>query len=142
VTNTPDQTSGLVTCHWELKKTFSEQEERVKLFREESKNDLELRHYMVGYAINSKKFIEGLRNSPASRIIGDDYFRSLQTNYSFPVPKGTKNIVAEQMVTDAFLPPVPTETRFRYENKVFVKLDNEKKFRNVYTYNIFIKVKK
>lgn len=115
----------------------------MKIFRAESLNDLELRHYMVGYAINSKKFIEGLRNSPASRIIGEDYFRSLQTNYSFPVPKGTKNIVAEQMITDTFLPPIPTETRFRYENKeVFVKLEDEKKFRNVYTYNLFIRVKK
>lgn len=114
----------------------------MKFFRAESQRDTELNDYMFGYAVNSRKFIEGLRKNIALKMIGENYLSSLQANYSFPVPKGTKNILTDQKVTDAYLPPVSTETRARFENKVFAKFAGEEKFRHIYYYNLYFRVKK
>jgi hypothetical protein len=56
--------------------------------------------------------------------------------------KGTKVILKDQVISDAYLPPVPIEGRFRFENTVFAKLEGQNKFKKMFEYDLFLRVKK
>jgi Protein of unknown function (DUF1091) len=142
IKNTPDKKSFLCNSFWEAKQTIMETDQRMKLFTAEDERDYDIDHFMFTYTINLCKFLKGATNNVVGRMIADDYFRSLGKNYSCPIKKGTIAVFKDMLITDALIPPMPTETRFRLENTVFAKLEGQKKYLRMYKWNMFLKIKK
>lgn len=142
VRNTPDRQSGLLSNAWELKQTIFEHEERIKIFRAGDEMDFDIDHYMFGFTLNLCKFVKGISTNLILKTIAADYFRALSANYSCPMMKGTKVTLTDAVIMDTFLPPIPEETRFRLENNVFSKLEGQKKFKKIYKFDLYVRVKK
>jgi Protein of unknown function (DUF1091) len=142
VRNSPDGEYGMLSFDWEVHQTYYDQEDRVKIYSSEYENDTKLTRVWGSVNFNFCKFINGSATTFFTRVLTEHFFKSLNSNYSCPVVKGTKNSAKDLKITDHSFPPFSQEIKMRMEYQSFVKIKNEKKFRILYKANYFMSVKK
>jgi Protein of unknown function (DUF1091) len=127
---------------YEAKQTIFETEERLKLFRAEDEHDSNLNHFMFGGSMNFCKFSVAVKKNLIIRIIAEGYSKNENSTTICPILRGTRRTVNDVMIKDDFIPPLPTEMRFRVEANVFAKLEKQKSFKRTYRWDLYLSVKK
>ena len=136
--NTADNESGLLSLTSYFIQSVTEVENRMKLFRSEDENDREVRLFFGSYTLNVCKIAYEARKNFLYRLIGE----SMKSAVVCPIEKGTRVGVEDAMFTDTFLPPIPIESKFRLENKVYAKLKGQKKFTKIHSCHYYVSIKK
>jgi Protein of unknown function (DUF1091) len=132
----------MLSVDFETRQTLFDLEERLNLYKAGDESDKKLSLLWMSFNFNFCKFIEGSAKNIFTRIVADNFFNSLSSNYSCPIIKGTKRSLKDLMITDNLLPPFPQEMKMRLEYQSFAKIKNEKKFRIMHKENYYVSVKK
>lgn len=140
-TNSPDREMGLVSGFWTVHQTILQQKQHIELYRTENDLDDKMSHSVVSFTLNLCDFVKGIKSNLITRVIAEDWLRSLNSNLTCPILKGTTITLTNTTFTDTFVPPMPA-TKFRYDDTIFVKLKGQKKFVKVYKCSYYVTVKK
>jgi Protein of unknown function (DUF1091) len=96
----------------------------------------------VSTTVNYCRFLKGVVTNTFVRVIAENFFQSLNQNYSCPYSRGTKVVVKDCVCPDTYFPLIFTEKQMKITDNVFGKVKGRKGWINVFSLELFIRFKR
>lgn len=142
VNNTADGKSGLIHADVRFLIEITKEQQRVKIYAQVNENDTKLSHLVVSTPLDSCRMFKGVQMTFFSRVMMENFLKSLDSNISCPFKKESHFHLRNQMYSDNLLPPTTFEKHFKYEGEFFGMIPGKKGWNFLYSLNVFGRYKK
>ena len=129
---TDDRESTILNYNVTFLVDIIEEQMRVKLSRKRDANDEKYSMVVFATPINSCKIIKGVYATFFTRMLVENLFKSINTNYTCPFKKNSTHVYTDFKITDSFCPPMPIEASFKLEMKMFGRIKERKGWTHTY----------
>jgi Protein of unknown function (DUF1091) len=142
IVKSSDPNVGVLSMNWSYFEEVSKERQTIKVFRSDDSSNVDLEHLYFSTTFDVCKFFSGAATNLITKVISQDFFRSLSTTVSCPYRKGFKLLSINSTYTDSLLPPVFQETRFIIELASVGLQKKTKKWIKLYTFQLQAAIKK
>ena len=141
ISNTPDKQAGIFNYEVTFHQTIIKEQQRIKLSSMEGPSDRNYSHVVLSTYLDSCKVAQGVIPNFIGRIIFNDVNKKINVVYACPFVKDIKRRM-NSTVTDALLPPIPYEHKFRFEDNFYGIVNKKKGWVYLYGVKLYARVKK
>ena len=129
---TDDRESTILNYNVTFLVDVIEEQMRVKLSKKKDAHDEKYSLLVFTTPINSCKIIKGVYATFFVRMLVENLFKSINTNYSCPFKKDVTYAFTDYIITDSFCPPMQIEALFKLEIKMFGRIKDRKGWTHTY----------
>lgn len=141
VSTSPDGNTGLLNAKTICFVDILRLQHRVKLAVPKDQKDSNYSQIVFQTPIDMCRIAKGIQSSIVTRTFMENIAGS-EANIKCSYPKGSEFVIKNLTVTDQFLPPIPIEMKFMYENNVHAVIGGKKGWTYLYRLRVFGRGKK
>jgi hypothetical protein len=119
-----------------------QEQQRLKISLSTNVNDTRYSQRVITTSIDSCKISKGVATNFFTKVITENMLKVMNSNYTCPYPKNFTLVAKDCVCTDKFLPPLPTEKRFKVEVLFVGMIKGKHGWQNLYWYEVLGRFKR
>jgi Protein of unknown function (DUF1091) len=140
--NTPDGEAVKLSFDLKWFVEVIQEQQRIKLTVCKDEKDTNYSLLIASTPVDSCKVAKGVRSNLLMKVLHENFMGSYNDNFTCPFKKDSVYKLTDCLITDAYLPPMLEEKRFRYEGKFYGIIKGKKGWTYLYTTVIYGRYKK